>query len=367
MNYQLKNKMIQINNKMLREMKQFYIEGYGTKKIAKKFNLAVTTTRDYLLKAGVKFRKASKDKFSISQHNRFINLYHKDKSIKQIAQICNISFSTVQRHLIKSNTNLKKRGNPALIKNQNYKELTLEKSYILGVVGPGDGFIEYRKNNGVYRIVLEAVDLNFIKYFIFCLEKVYGMSAKVKSLKFRGFGINDTFRVRLSSKQVVEDILSYNADFKEKTWTIPLAIKNASKEIKSKYLQGFADSQGSVSLNPKQIILCNQNFKGLKEIEELLSNIGIKNISYNKNGVILCNRKNIEIFNELINFNISYKRERLATILNNYKVWKTPEKEILKLKPKIIELRKNGLSFPSIAKELDISTSAAYNHSKNIT
>src|SRR3989344_6634289 len=101
--------MIQINNKMLREMKKFYLEGYGTKKIAKKFNLPITTTRNYLIKAGIKFRKASKDKVPISQHNKFINLYQQGKSMKQIAQICNFSFCTVQRHLIKSNIKLKKR------------------------------------------------------------------------------------------------------------------------------------------------------------------------------------------------------------------------------------------------------------------
>ena len=218
--------MIQINNKMLREMKQLYIEGYGTKKIAKKFNLAVTTTREYLLKAGVKFRKASKDKVAISQHNRFINLYHKGKSIKQIAQICNVSFSIVQRHLNKSNIKLKKRGNPSLIKNQNYKKLTLEKAYILGVVGPGDGFIEYRNDNGVYRIVLEAVDLNFVNYFIFCLEEVYNVKPKIKMLKPRNFGVNNTFRARLSSKQICDDVLSYSVSFKEKTWRVLLPMQS---------------------------------------------------------------------------------------------------------------------------------------------
>ena len=54
------------------------------------------------------------------------------------------------------------------------------------------------------------------------------------------------------------------------------------------------------------------------------------------------------------------------TQINNYKVWKTSEKEILKLKSRIIELRKNGLSYPKIANELKIS-SAAWNHSKYIT
>ena len=43
--YKRKHKMIQINNKMLREMEKLYIEGYGNKKIAKKFNLAITTRR----------------------------------------------------------------------------------------------------------------------------------------------------------------------------------------------------------------------------------------------------------------------------------------------------------------------------------
>jgi len=40
--------MIQINNKMLREMRNLYLEGYGTKKIAKKLKLHITTIRDYL-------------------------------------------------------------------------------------------------------------------------------------------------------------------------------------------------------------------------------------------------------------------------------------------------------------------------------
>ena len=68
----------------------------------------------------------------------------------------------------------------------------------------------------------------------------------------------------------------------------------------------------------------------------------------------------------MINFNILYKKEKLKHITDNYKIWKTSEKELLNLKPQIIELRKGGLSYPKIAKELNISTSAAWNHSKHI-
>ena len=358
--------MIQINNKILAEMRKLYIEGYSIEKIAKKFNLAYSSTMDYLLKADVKFGTASKDKVSISQHNKFINLYHKGKSIKQIAQICNVSFSTVRRHLIKSNLNLKKRGNPTLIKNQDYKKLTLEKAYVLGVVGPGDGFLEYRKKEGIYRVALEAVDFDFVKYFSLCLEEVYGIQPKIVTLKMREGDSKPHYKSILQSKEVCDDILSSKANFKEKTWDVPEIIKNSSKEIKAKYIQGFADSQGSVHTNYKQIILCNKNINGLREIEWLLSDLEIKNISYDKKGIILCNRKNVELFNKLINFNIAYKKEKLLDEINNYKNWKTTEKEMLKLKPQIIELRKKGLSYPMISKSLGISTNAAWIHAKEV-
>lgn len=353
---------------MLREMKQLYIEGYGTKKIAKKFNLAVTTTRDYLLKAGVKFRKASKDKVPISQHNKFINLYQEGNSIKQIAQICNISFSTVQRHLHKGNVNLKKRGNPTLIKNQNYKKLTLEKAYILGVVGPGDGFIEYRKKEGIYRVALEATDLDFVEYFSLCLENIYNIKPKIVELKMRVGDSKPHYKSILQSKQVCEDILSYNANFKEKTWTVPEIIKSASEEIKAKYIQGFADSQGHVGNHPTQraIILCNTNKEGLKEILTILNEFDIYDCNINKLGIVVTARRSIESFAKNINFNIQRKKESLLNLIDRYKQYKTPKRELEKLSPEIIDLRKKGLSYPKISESLGISTKTAWNYAKDV-
>ena len=360
--------MIQINNKMLREMKRLYTDGYGTKRIAKKFNLPITTTRNYLLKSGIKFRKASKDKVLISQHNEFINLYHKSKSMKQIAQICNVSFSAVQRHLNKSKIDLKKRGNPTLIKNQNYKKLSLEKAYILGVVGPGDGFIEYRNDNGVYRVALEATDLDFVQYFSLCLESVYDIKPKIVELKMRVGDSKPHYKSILQSKQVCEDILSYNANFKEKTWTVPEIIKNASKEIKAKYIQGFADSQGHVGNHPTQraIILCNTNKEGLKEILTILNEFDIYDCNINKLGIVVTARRSIESFAKNINFNIQRKKESLQNLIDRYKQYKTPKRELERLSSKIIDLRKSGLSYPKISNELGISVSAAWTHSKHI-
>ena len=360
--------MIQINNNMLEEMKKLYLEGHGTEKIARKFNLSITTTRNYLLKSGVIFRKASKDKVSISQHNEFINLYQQGKSIKQIAQICNSSFRTVQRHLHKANVSLKKRGNPTLIKNQDYKKLTLEKAYVLGVVGPGDGFIEYRKKEGIYRVALEAADLDFVEYFSICLEHIYSIKPKTVELKMRVGDSKPHYKSILQSKQVCEDILSYNANFKEKTWTIPEVIKNASKEIKAKYIQGFADSQAHVGNHPTQraIILCNTNKNGLTEILSILNEFDIKDCNINKLGIVITSRRSIGSFAKNINFNIQRKKKSLQNLIERYKHYKTPKREIEILKSKIIDLRKSGFSYPKIGELLGISTQTAWNHSKDI-
>lgn len=351
--------------KNLREsMLDLYRQGHGTVRIAKKLGLSKTAVRNNLLKKNVKFRKAPKDQINTNLHKKFIELYKRELSMKQIAQKTNSSFSTVRRHLKKEYINLKKRGNPKKITNPNYHKLIPEKAYILGVIGSGDGFIEHRRDNGQYRIVLEATNEEFIRYFFLCLKKQYGIEPTIKRMPARNFGINPTFIVRLGSKEVCDDLLSYKVSFKEESWRVLLIIKNASKEVQIKYLQGFADSQGCVST--RQIILASQNKEGLKDIIDLFHKIGIENIKYCKVGLILCDRKSLELFSKLINFNIPYKREKLEKEINRYKMWKTLRKNMDNIKPKIVTLRKKGLSYPKIAKELNISTSAAWNHSKNI-
>jgi len=239
-------------------------------------------------------------------------------SMREISEKLNVSFATVQRHLHKEKIDIKKRGNPILIKNKHYKELTLEKSYIMGVIGPGDGFIEYNQNNGQYRVALEAVDLDFIDYFIFCLDKVYNIKPKIKELKIRSFGINKTFRVRLGSKQVCDDLLNYKANFKESNWTIPQAIKNSSLIIKAKYIQGFADSQGCVANynTQRSIILSSNNISGLKEMAKLIKDFGIESTLF-KHGLRITSQDNLEKFSNFINFyqNICYLKIQILKIL----------------------------------------------------
>ncbi len=351
--------MKKVNLETERKMIDLYNQGDGTSKIAKKLNLGNTCVRKYLIKNNVVFRRAPKDVVSQDMHDQIVKLYNAGNPMKKISKMLGINLTSINRHLHKEgNVELKKRGNPNKI-NPNAKELTLEKSYVLGVIGPGDGFIE---NYNGCRIALEATDLDFINYFASCLEKVYGIKPSIKELKKREGDSKRHYKVRIYSKEAYNDVLSYNTDFKEKTWRVPQAIKEAPKEIQIKYLQGFADSQGCVS--ERAIILCNQNKEGLKEVKKLFGDIGIPNIKESKNGLVLCDRKSVEGFNQLVNFNIVRKKESLIKVVGNYKVWKTLQEDILKIEPKIIELRKQGLSYPQIAKLCNIPISTAWRHSK---
>ena len=337
-----------------------YKKGYGTDRISNKLNIGRTSVRKYLIRNKIRFRTPPKEIVSEFLHNKIISFYNKKLSMKEIAKKCHLSYASVNRHMHKENVELKKRGCPHQI-SKNANKLTLEKAYVLGVIGPGDGFIE---NYNGCKISLESVDLDFINYFAHCLEKVYGINPSIKRLKKREGDSKPHYKVRLYSVEGYKDILSYNSDFKEKTWRVPKNIKEASARIKAKYIQGFADSQGSVSR--RLITLCNQNKEGLKEIIKLLKDVGILNVRQGKNGLLLCNRKDVELFYKLVNFNIYYKKEKLGKVVNNYRVWKTLPNEIAKIKPTIIELRKKGLSYPKIAESCNISVSTAWRHSNHL-
>lgn len=351
-----------------KSMVLLYKKGLGTDKISKKIGMSKTSVRNNLLKKNVRFRISPKDAVNIYLHRRFVELYKKGWSINQIAQNCDFSFSTVQRHLHKEDINLKKRGDPKKILNYKHHQLTSEKAYVLGVVGPGDGFIEYRKDNGVHRVALEATDLDFIKYFSLCLNITYGIKPKIVKLKMRRGDTKIHYKCILQSKAVCDDILNYNANFKEKTWDIPEVIKKASKNIKAKYLQGMADSQGSVANydTTKCVVLCSRNEIGKKEIASLLKDVGIDGLSIRKVGVFIKSRRPLENFAKCINFNIKRKKENLYNLINGYKMYQTPNWKVSMLKSKIIELRKNELSYSGIGKKLNISTSTAWRHSKHI-
>lgn len=233
--------------------------------------------------------------------------------------------------------------------------LSKELSYILGVVGPGDGYITK------YSIGLDTIDKEFADYFQYCSEKVFGLKCK-RYIRIKNK--NGTYLVKKSSKQyavmlhsklAVESLKKYNVQFKEKNWRIPKIIKEGREVYKSEYLRGFFDSQSSVSVNGKFIAIRIFNKEGLKEIQNLLKDIKIESHIY-ENGTKLniYGQKNFRVYWQKIWFIIVRKNERLKKILDNYKFLYPLAHEIAESLPKMIELRKQGLSYRKISSLIGI-------------
>ncbi len=234
----------------------------------------------------------------------------------------------------------------------NYKKLTPEKAFVLGVVGPGDGYISFCKMG------LQVIDEDFALKFKICLEKVYGFKCQRYLQKKSGYGGLPRHKIMLHSKQAVLDISGYGVSLKEKDWRVPNVIKEAENRIKAEYIQGFSDSQGSVG--KRNISLASNNLKGLREIKQLLTDIGIRasiQKSNNTNLIAIQDRKSLEKFYSQISFCTKRKERKLATLLSKYKFYGTPTKRVDQLMPKIRELRRKGYKQYEIANKFNINQS----------
>lgn len=208
------------------------------------------------------------------------------------------------------------------------RELTPEKAYVLSVIGPGDGSFIFNLNKKNYGLRLEVLDREFVEKFKECLEKVYNL--KVKSY-IKKQNPNNLFGASLYSKKVLLDVLRYGKmiEFKHFNEIVPQQIKNSSKEIKSWYLKGFFDSQGTVCINKNYLHSGVRGFKKNKkvlgEIKELLKDLEIKSwvchAGRNTNYffVEIKGYKNLKLFYEKVGFSILRKQEKLKKVLASFK------------------------------------------------
>lgn len=234
----------------------------------------------------------------------------------------------------------------------NYNELTTQKAFVLGVIGPGDGFVSQN------RIGLSVIDEDFALKFKKSVEKTYGFECKKYLQKVSGYGKLPRHKIILYSKEVLKDLNSYDVSLKEKDRCIPKAIKKSNPSIKAKYIQGFSDSQGSVG--QRNIDLASKNKEGLEEIQDMLLELNIRSsLQVNKGGSRLSiqDRKSLENFNSTIGFYIRRKQKKLTKMLKRYKFYGTPTTTVDKLMPEIIKLNGKGYKQIIIAKMLGLNQS----------
>lgn len=240
--------------------------------------------------------------------------------------------------------------------------MSKELAYVLGVVGPGDGYI-----NGKYTIGLDVCDKDFADYFQSCLERVFNLECKryfvIKSPTKLVKSSSRQYSVQLHSKSAVESLKKYKVSFKEGVWRIPQAIKNSSNTYKTMYLRGIFDSQSCVNVPVNSIVIGIKNKEGMKEIHVLLKDVGIESSIYKDEvKLLISSQKYLRIYNSKIGYIINRKQENLNKILKSYKYKSSSHNDAKRFLPEMIRLRKQGVSYRKISAIVGVGRGAVGNN-----
>ncbi|MEM5883042.1 MAG: LAGLIDADG family homing endonuclease [Candidatus Aenigmatarchaeota archaeon] len=279
-------------------------------------------------------------KFKVDTLNKLY--YENGLTLKEIAKRFNCSESYVfnQMKKLKIPRDRRRCGRkPLAIPNKNYKKLTPDKAYILGVLC-GDGmlykFLASYKNYKFfnYYLGLRVVDKEFAKEFVNKIKNVYSVNATVSKIPA---GIRKTpvgylkckqqVLVSLRRKKIYEDLARYGK-FTTYSWRVPQEIKNGSRLIISSFLRGFFDSEGSVDISNGAVEACSFNKEGLKDISFLLGKFGIftkvKRAKKDRNlfRIRFGFSGYLKVFRDNINFTIKRKKEALDRIIKNKRKYK---------------------------------------------
>ncbi len=135
----------------------------------------------------------------------------------------------------------------------------------------GDGSVQVRREGKYFHYQLDFFpdDELMMNTYIDIVKCLY---SKVPSVRFR----DNVFHVRLTSKAILLDILSY-ANFGLKSWNIPCFISNNPLRM-SLWLKGFFSAEAYVG--KKEIKVQTVNETGMAELSSLLSNLGIDHSCY---------------------------------------------------------------------------------------
>ncbi len=327
-----------------------------------------------------KWRKVPKinRKLIPSSEKEIVHLYNNGESGHTLARKFNVHYSTIYDCLKRQNIEIRSSKEAGILASSKGRiakhsipksslELSPEKSYILGVMC-GDGYLSCTKNQS-YQIGLQAVDREFVLEFAKCLRKVYGIESAIMEVGARHINWNHQVHAKICCKEIFDDISRY-AHFKTDSWRVPKVIFKSVEEIRSSFLKGFFDSEGSVDIVSKRLAATSTNETGLNEIAMLLKEMGIRS-RIRKNSTICGNRKfcftlrisgrqNIMKYHAMTGFTIKRKQTKLKKLIAGYKLFMKTHEDAKRLFPEMKELRSKGMSYEKIGNKLGLGTATVW-------
>jgi len=121
------------------------------------------------------------------------------------------------------------------------REITKELAELCGIIA-GDGHITYYKKNGDYKVEISG-NHKELEYFNYIKDLFIQLFNKVPTIRFE----EDELRLYLSSKKIVEKLISLGLPAGKKKYTIRIPVWALSdKVLGTDFLRGLADTDFSI-------------------------------------------------------------------------------------------------------------------------
>jgi hypothetical protein len=210
-------------------------------KVAEIFNISVSTVHRRLKKNGVIITR----KFNTLDHVEVLTQYSLLKNIHKVANYFNMSVNPIKKILKINGIDLTNRRFDV---NHNYFDIidTEEKSYWLGFLY-ADGHIRERKSGNSLEMKLSIKDKKHLELFRKSIESNHKIIDGFNNVKYNGkVSMSHMSSLAIYSKQLVESIKKQGVHSR-KTFTITKP--NIDKKLIPHFVRGFFDGDGSFSFN----------------------------------------------------------------------------------------------------------------------
>lgn len=260
-------------------------------------------------------------KLTDEDKKKIVDSWMKGMSTKKISKIYLVNDESI-RHLIKRR--LPKNVYRKISKNHmkrffetkrpttkiNTPRLNSDLSWWIGVV-KGDGYVNHKWKY----VKLEVTDKDFRDRWARVGISLFDMEPKISYNKNKG-----SYIAKFNSKLLVKFLDGFGR-FGRYCWDVPTPILKSGFAIKSAFLRGLFDAEGSVKGSPRQheISFISVNKKAASSVKKILGELGVNSrikSESRKNGRVyqvirIYGFENLRKFNFSVKFTINRKSEKL--------------------------------------------------------
>lgn len=196
----------------------------------------------------------------------------------------------------------------------NTPRLNSDLSWWVGVV-KGDGYVNHKWKY----VRLEVMDKDFRDRWARVGFSLFGMKPKISYSESKG-----SYIARFNSKLLVKFLDGFGS-FGRYCWDVPAPVLKSGFAIKSAFLRGLFDAEGSVrgSQRPHGISFVSVNKKAASSVKKILGELGVNariKSESRKNGrvyevITIYGFENLRKFNFSVKFTINRKSEKLNQYL----------------------------------------------------